>query len=129
MWKGNLNADFFWEFFDKIYIRRKLVCFMATHNVPLKGKKKGSERMELLWRVLVLIVSGIILGIWKALVFVLALVNWIMILFTNERNKDLAVFCEYWNSEVYRYFKYLTCVTNERPFPFTSMKRIGKFEK
>ena len=93
------------------------------------ARKKGSERMELLWRVLVGIVSGIILGVWKALVFVLAAINWISILFTNKRNKDLAVFCEYWNSEVYRYFKYLTCVSNERPFPFTGLKTLSKFEK
>jgi hypothetical protein len=93
------------------------------------ARKKVFEREELLWRVLVGIVGGIVLGVWKALVFVLALINWITILITNERNKDLAVFCEYWNSEVYRYFKYLTCVTNERPFPFTPMKTFGKFEK
>jgi len=91
--------------------------------------KKVSERKELLWRILVGIVSGIILNVWKMLVIVLALINWIVILFGGKRDKGIADFCEYWNSEVYRYFKYLTCVTNERPFPFTSMKKLGKFEK
>jgi hypothetical protein len=90
---------------------------------------KKSERKELLWRILVGVVSGVVLGVWKMLVFVLAVINWIVILFTNKRNKDLAVFCEYWNSEVYRYFRYLTCVSNERPFPFSSLKAFSKFEK
>jgi hypothetical protein len=93
------------------------------------ARKKRPEREELLWRILVGIVGGIVLGVWKMLVFVLAVINWVGILFTNKRNKDLAVFCEYWNSEVYRYFKYLTCVTNEKPFPFNELKTLGKFEK
>lgn len=91
--------------------------------------RKRSERKELLWRFLIGIVSGIVLGVWKILVFVLAIIQWFVILFTNKRDKDLANFCEYWNSEVYRYLKYLTGVTNERPFPFMSLKRLSKFEK
>ena len=91
--------------------------------------KKLSERKELPWRILVGIVTGIILEVWGALIFVLGAVNWFIILFLGKRNKDLADFSEYWNSEMYRYFKYLTCVTNERPFPFTSMKKFGKFER
>lgn len=90
---------------------------------------KKSERKELLWRILVLIVSGVVLEVWGYLVFVLALVNWIIILFSGKRNRDLANFCEYWNTELYRYVKYLTCITNERPFPFSDLKRIGKFER
>ena len=89
--------------------------------------KKG-ERKELLWRIFVAIVSGIILGVWRYLVGVLALINFFIVLFSGRRNKEMADFCEYWNSEAYRYTRYLTFETNERPFPFTSMKRLGKFE-
>jgi hypothetical protein len=89
---------------------------------------KKSERVELFWRILVSVVSGIILGVWRYLVFVLAVVNFIIVLFSGKRNKEMANFCEYWNSEAYRYMRYLTFETNERPFPFTSMKRLGKFE-
>lgn len=90
---------------------------------------KISERKELLWRILVAIVSGIILNLWKCLVLVLAIVNLVVVLFTKKRNKDIAEFCEYWNSELYRFTRYMTFETNERPFPFTSLKKLGKFEK
>jgi hypothetical protein len=98
-------------------------------GVSSKRKKKVSERGELLWRILVLIVSGIILGVWRALVIVLAIVNFFIVLFSEERDKGIADFCEYWNSEIYRFARYLTFETNERPFPFSGLKKLGKFEK
>ncbi|MFH0712000.1 MAG: DUF4389 domain-containing protein [archaeon] len=89
---------------------------------------KRSERGELLWRILVCIISGIILNIWKVLIFVLAIANWFVVLFSGKRDKGIADFCDYWNSEVYRFIRYLTFVTNERPFPFAPMKKMGKFK-
>ena len=97
-----------------------------------EGAKKSSglsERKEAWFRIIVLIVSGVILGIWKALVQILAVVNWLITIFSGRRNVELAVFCEYWNTEMYKYVRYLTFVTNERPFPFSSMQRISKFKK
>ena len=88
------------------------------------AKKKFSERNELLWRILVLFVSGFILGIWRALIVVVTLINWIVVLVDNKSNKDLANFCDYWNKEVYRFIRYLTMNTNDRPFPFTSLKKL-----
>jgi hypothetical protein len=90
--------------------------------------KKKSERKEAWFRIIVAIVSGVILEVWSYLIGILAVINWFITLFSGKRNKELAIFCEYWNTEAYRYMKYLTSVTNERPFPFSDMQRIGKFE-
>jgi len=92
-------------------------------------KQKLSEREEAWFRILVLIISGILLSIWKVLIQVLAVINWIITIFSGKRNKDLAGFCEYWNTEVYKYIRYITFVSNKKPFPFTNMERISKFEK
>tara|TARA_Y100000310_G_C20590304_1_gene767628 strand:- start:978 stop:1259 length:282 start_codon:yes stop_codon:yes gene_type:complete len=92
-------------------------------------KNKVNERVELLWRVLVLIVTGIVLGIWRWVIIVAAIVHWFVVLISGKRDKDLSKFCEYWNSETYRYIKYLTFVTNEKPFPFNPLKVLSKFEK
>jgi len=87
------------------------------------------ERKESLMRIVVLIVSGIILAFWAALVKILILVNFFIALFSNKRNRGVAEFCEYWNTEFYRFSRYISFVTNERPFPFTSMSdRISKFK-
>jgi len=93
------------------------------------AKRKVSERGELLWRILVCIVSGIILGIWKWLVAVLFVIQFIIVLFVNKRNKDVADFCDVWNSELYRFLRYINFATNERPFPFTGLRRVEKFKE
>ncbi|MFA7707789.1 MAG: DUF4389 domain-containing protein [Candidatus Pacearchaeota archaeon] len=90
--------------------------------------KKLSERKEAWFRIIVAIVSGIVLGLWSYLIIVLGIVNWLIVVFSGKRNKELAMFSEYWNTEYYKYYKYLTFVTNKRPFPFSSMERMGKFE-
>ena len=90
---------------------------------------KLSERKEAWFRIIVLIVSGIILSVWKALTSILAIVNWFIVIFSGKRNKELADFCEYWNTEIYKFVRYMTFVSNKRPFPFSSMERISKFEK
>lgn len=92
-------------------------------------KKYFSERKEILWRLLIGIVSGIILGVWRYFIFVLALFNWIYVLFTNKRMKQVAEMCEIWNTQAYTYVRYLTMVTNERPFPFSELKKnISSFK-
>lgn len=89
-----------------------------------------SERKEILMRIAVAIVSGIILGVWRGFIFILAVVNWIYTLFKGERLKELAELSEIWNTQVYTYLRYLTMVTNERPFPFRSLtKNISRFKR
>jgi len=94
-----------------------------------KKNNKLSERQEAWFRIIVLIISGIVLAVWRYLIFVLAIINWLIVVVSGKRNKELAEFCEYWNTEIYRYIRYLTLVTNERPFPFSNMQRISKFVK
>ena len=91
-------------------------------------KKRMSERKEAWFRILVVIISGIILAVWKILIFILAIVGWLIVVFSGKRNKELANFSEYWNTESYKFTRYLTFVSNTRSFPFTEMERISKFQ-
>ena len=92
--------------------------------------KKSHESSEALMRIPIGIVSGFILSLWKMLVFGLSIVNFFIALATNKRSKEIAEFCEIWNSQIYVFLKYMTFVSNQRPFPFHQMsKSISKFEK
>ena len=51
-----------------------------------------TERVEALMRIVVAIISGIILGIWKMLVQILAIVHWFIVIITAKRNKEIAEF-------------------------------------
>jgi len=89
-----------------------------------------SERSEAWMRIVVAIVSGIILSVWKTLIQVLIVVHWILVIFTGKRNKGLAQFSEIWNTQTYVFLRYITFVSNERPFPFVSLsKSISKFKR
>lgn len=92
--------------------------------------KKELETQEALMRLAVLIVTGIILSAWKVLIAVLVVVNFVLTLFKGKRNKEIADFCEIWNTQLYVFMRYLTFVSNERPFPFNKMtKNYSKFQK
>ncbi len=88
------------------------------------------ERGEALMRIVVGIISGIILTVWKGLIQLLGIVHWIIVLVTGKRVKDLATFSEIWNTQMYTYLRYMTFVTNKRPIPFNSLeKNMTKYEK
>ena len=87
------------------------------------------ERKEALMRIVVAIVSGIVLGVWRWFIFVLVIINLIYTLFVGKRMVELARLSEIWNTQFYIFVRYLTMVTNERPFPFSHMERMSKFKK
>lgn len=89
-----------------------------------------SERTEALLRIVIVIVSGIILGIWKGIVQIVAIIHFFIVLFTNKRNKGLAEFCEIWNTQTYIFLRYMTFVNNKRPFPFAELeKNMSSYQK
>lgn len=86
------------------------------------------ERKESLMRIIVGLIAAILLGAWGYLIGVLIIVNFFITLFTAKRNRQIAEFCEYWNTTYYDFYRYITFVSNKRPFPFNGMHRISKFE-
>jgi len=91
--------------------------------------KKKSERWELLTRIFVAIVTGIILSVWKIAIIVVWIIQFIIVLFKGKRNKNMAEFSEVWNTQNYIFIRYLIFESNQRPFPFTSLeKNMSKFE-
>ncbi len=90
--------------------------------------KKIKEKKEAWFRIIVLIISGTVLTFWKYLIVILAIINWFVAIFSGKRNKELALFSEYWNTETYKCRRYLTFMSNERPFPFTKLERMSRFK-
>jgi hypothetical protein len=85
--------------------------------------KEMSERKEGWMRIVVGIVSGIILGIWKMLVQVLGVIHFFVVIIVGKRNEGIAEFSEIWNTQMYMYLQYMTFVTNKRPFPFDVLRK------
>jgi hypothetical protein len=89
---------------------------------------KRIERKEAWFRIIVAIVTCIILSVWKTLIGILSVIHWFVVVFTGKRKRELAEFCEYWNSTLYKFSRYMTFVSNERPFPFTKLDRMSAFK-
>ena len=89
---------------------------------------KNSERKEAWMRILVGIVSGIILAAWSILIKLFVIINWVVVVFAGKRVRELASLAEIWNTQIYDFLRYMTLVSNKRPFPFNSIKEsISKF--
>jgi hypothetical protein len=89
--------------------------------------KKKSERKEAWFRIIVAVITGITLGLWKGLIQILTVIHWFVVVFSGKRNKGLAMFCEYFNTELYKFTRYTTFVSNKRPFPFSEMEKMSRF--
>jgi hypothetical protein len=88
------------------------------------------ERKEILIRIFVAIISGIILGVWRWFILLIGIVNWVYTLFVGKRIKQISELSEIWNTQIYVFLRYMTLVTNERPFPFRNLtKNMSKFKK
>lgn len=90
--------------------------------------KKMSERKEGWFRIIVAVISGVILSVWSNLIWILFILNWLITIFSGKRSKGIAEFCEYWNTEMYKFMRYMTFVSNKRPFPFSSLEKMSKFQ-
>jgi hypothetical protein len=96
----------------------------------MSKQKEKMERMEVLMRIAVLIVSGIILVVWRYFIYLLVLVNLIYTLFSGKRLREVAELSEIWNTQWYVFQRYIILVSNRRPFPFGKLeKKMSNFEK
>ena len=97
--------------------------------MPIVQKKLNSEREEAIFKILVLVISGIILYFWSFVAYILIFINWLSTLINNKRDKEISEFIEYWSSSLYIFYRYLSGISNERPFPFNEIKKISNFNK
>ena len=94
-----------------------------------KKKKLSPEKKEVWMRIPIFIVSGFILDVWGFFIAVFALVQFILILVENKSNKELLKMCNVYLIQLYTFVKYVTFLSDKRPFPFGDLeKEIEKEE-
>ena len=97
-------------------------------KVSSRKRKERSERIEALVRIVIFIISGLILSVWRVLTYVLVITNLVYTLFAGKRLRDVAELSELWNTQWYVFQRYIIFVSNQRPFPFGKLeKNISKF--
>lgn len=103
---------------------------MEEDKKPKKfTKKQESERKEAWMRIPIAIVSGFILYVWGFFIFIFAIVQLVLILIEGKKNKDLLKMSNTYLVQLYIFVKYITFISNERPFPFGDIKEKIDEEK
>lgn len=89
---------------------------------PLQESVKSrSTWLRFLFMVIVLI----ILGITRLIVLAVVVLQFLLVLFTGEKNKQLLVFSQSLATYTYQVIRFLAFNTEERPFPFDADWPIG----
>jgi len=94
-----------------------------------KGEKVNPEKREAWMRIPIFIVSGFILHIWGFFIFIFALVQFILILANDKKEKELLRMCNVYLIQLYIFMKYITFLSDKRPFPFGELEKEIKKDK
>ena len=94
-----------------------------------KKKKLSPETRGVLMRIPIFIVSGFILNIWGFFICIFSLVQLILILVEKKSNKELLRMCNVYIIQLYIFAKYVTFLSDKRPFPFGDLEKEIEEEK
>jgi hypothetical protein len=88
-----------------------------------KKKELTPERKEVWMRIPIAIVSGIILHVWGCFIAIFAIVQFIIALAENRKNEELLRMCNVYLIQLYIFVKYVTFLSDKRPFPFADLEK------
>lgn len=87
-----------------------------------KRKEKSKKSTgEVLMRVPVGIISGVILYVWGIFIFCFAIVQLILILVKDKKEEELLKICDRYVIQINIFLKYITFIEDKRPFPFADL--------
>ncbi len=111
---------------EKESSKKSSVLIQSSEQKKKFTKRQENERREAWMRIPISIVSGFIFYIWGFFVCIFAIVQLIMVLVEGKKNKEFLDMCKNYVAQLYAFVKYITFISNERPFPFGDLR---KFEK
>lgn len=77
-------------------------------------------------RIPIFIVSGIILHVWGCFVLIFSLVQLVLLLVGEKKEKEFSNFSSLFSNQIYIFFKYITFLSEKKPFPWG---KLGKGKK
>ena len=74
-------------------------------------------------RIPVFIISGAILYVWGFFTLIFSLIQLILLLLGEKKEKELLNMSSMFSSQIYCFFKYISFISKEKPFPFGEIKK------
>ena len=81
------------------------------------------DKKEILMRIPVFILSGIILYVWGFFIIIFSLAQLVLFLIGEKKEKEFAHISNLFSNQIYDFFKYITFSSEKRPFPFSKLKK------
>lgn len=81
------------------------------------------NKRELWMRIPVFILSGVILDVWGFFVLIFSLAQLVLLLVEGKKEKEFTHISSMFSNQIYTFFKYITFLSDERPFPFSKIKK------
>ena len=85
---------------------------------------KKIDVKEVLTRLILGLVSGIILWLLAYVILILILVNFIIVIFKGKSEKAIIKISNFWIKEFSIFIKYILFESNEKSFPFSEDENI-----
>jgi len=81
------------------------------------------DKKDIWMRIPIFIVSGAILHVWAFFILIFSLVQLVLLLLGNKKEKELSKMSSMFCDQAYCFFRYITFMSEEKPFPFGQIKR------
>ena len=81
------------------------------------------NKKEIWMRIPVFILLGVILYVWGFFILIFSLVQLVVLLTEGKKEKEFSHISSMFSNQIYIFFKYITFLSNERPFPFRKLKK------
>jgi hypothetical protein len=81
------------------------------------------SKREIWMRIPVFILSGMILHVWGFFILIFSLVQLLLLLLENKKEKEFVKISSMFSSQIYIFFKYITFLSEKKPFPFEKINK------
>lgn len=93
------------------------------------ARQEKINKNEVWMRIPIFIVSGLILHVWGFFIFCFAIAQFIIILIKDKKEEELSRMCNTYLIQLYIFIKYVTFLSEKRPFPFGELEKEIKKER
>jgi hypothetical protein len=87
-------------------------------RIEMENKEESWQSRAVWKRGLAMVLFGVFAGFVRLGITIIAVVQFLSLLFTQKPNRALVMFGQYLNNYLYQINQFLTCNTESYPFPF-----------
>ena len=81
------------------------------------------NKRDIWMRIPIFFLSGMMLNVWAFFILIFSLVQLVLMLLEDKTEKEFLTISSMFSDQIYCFFRYISFVSEEKPFPFG---KLGK---